>query len=124
MAGWVVLCRPDGKVKVTWQAGNEREQRRSRTILPGQIGEAPMESFGCSQLFPMLQVWIGVALGWVATEALGPLEFADQARLVPHVERELLVPAFVVLVVTAVLAGLPAANHAARLDPAEALREE
>lgn len=67
---------------------------------------------------------LGVALGWLATRALGPLEFADQASLAPRADPELLALASAVLVLTAVLAGLPAANRAARLDPATALREQ
>jgi ABC-type antimicrobial peptide transport system permease subunit len=55
---------------------------------------------------------------------LGPVEFAAQARLVPHVDMALLAGAFPVLVLTAVLAGIPAANRAGRVDPAESLRSE
>ena len=67
---------------------------------------------------------IGVAIGWGSTAALGPLEFADQARLVPRADVELLTIALLVLLASAILAGLPAANRAARLDPATALREQ
>ncbi len=67
---------------------------------------------------------LGVGLGAGAIAALGPLEFTEQARLVPHADAGMLSAALVVLVVTATLAGLPAANRAARLDPVEALRDE
>lgn len=66
---------------------------------------------------------LGVLLGAAAVAGLGPLEFTDQASLVPHTDASLLGLAFAVLVVTATVAGLPAANRAARLDPIEALRE-
>ena len=66
---------------------------------------------------------LGVALGWIATRALGPLEFAEQARLEPQTNVQLLALAFGILIVSAVLSGLPAANRAARLEPATALRE-
>jgi len=67
---------------------------------------------------------LGVALGWAATLALGPLEFADEARLVPHADMSLLLVAVCILLLSAVLAGMPAANRAARLEPAIALREQ
>lgn len=67
---------------------------------------------------------LGVALGWAATLALGPLEFADQARLEPQANFALLGLAVCVLLGSAILAGLPAANRAAKLDPALALREQ
>ena len=67
---------------------------------------------------------LGVVLGFLAASALGPLEFSDQATLIPKVDVSLLVLAFPVLVLTATLAGLPAANRAARVQPAAALRHE
>lgn len=66
---------------------------------------------------------LGVGLGWLATRALGPLEFAREARLEPQTDLQLLALAFAILVSSAVLSGLPAANRAARLEPAAALRE-
>lgn len=67
---------------------------------------------------------LGVSLGAVAIAALGPLRLTDQALLTPEADARQLAIACVVLVVTATIAGLPAANRAARLDPVEALREE
>jgi putative ABC transport system permease protein len=67
---------------------------------------------------------LGVGLGAVAIAGLGPLQFTEQALLVPNVDARDLAQACLVLVVTATLAGLPAANRAARLDPVVALREE
>ncbi|MEM7305920.1 MAG: ABC transporter permease [Planctomycetota bacterium] len=67
---------------------------------------------------------VGVLIGWLAAGALGPLEFTPQARLVPNVDRTLLAIAFPVLVVTAAVAGLPAAVRASRIEPAVALRSE
>jgi putative ABC transport system permease protein len=66
---------------------------------------------------------LGVALGTVGTVTLGPLQFTDEAALVPRAEPMLLLLSLAVLVATATLAGLPAANRAARLDPVAALRE-
>jgi len=67
---------------------------------------------------------LGVVVGWASVHLLGPLEFADQARLAPRADPSLLALAFGVLVVSALVAGFPAANRAARLDPALALRDE
>lgn len=67
---------------------------------------------------------IGVGLGVSAMALLGPLAFTDQAQLVPRVQPALLATCFTILVLTATAAGFPAANRAARLDPAAALREE
>jgi hypothetical protein len=67
---------------------------------------------------------LGVGLGTLTVKVLGPLEFTDQASLMPNADTALLTLAFGVLVVTATLAGLPAAGRAARLDPVEALRQE
>lgn len=67
---------------------------------------------------------LGVAIGALGVTALGPLELTDQASLVPNADPSLLALAFAVLVVTATLAGLPAASRAARLDPVVALRVE
>lgn len=67
---------------------------------------------------------IGVALGASAVAFLGPLQFSDQAVLVPRAEPSLLALACGILMVTATLSGLPAAGRAARLDPVVALRDE
>jgi len=66
----------------------------------------------------------GVALGWLAASALGPLEFTPQAILIPKTDARLLGALIPLLVVTATLAGLPAAQRASRVHPAEALRSE
>jgi len=64
-------------------------------------------------------------LAWAAGVALlGPLRFTDQAALVPRVDGSLLGLSFLILVVTATLAGFPAANRASRLDPVQALRDD
>ena len=63
----------------------------------------------------------GVALGQGAITLLGPLRFTDEAVLTPRADPELLPLALVTLVVTATLAGLPAARRAAASDPVEAL---
>ncbi|MFT5284378.1 MAG: putative ABC transport system permease protein [Planctomycetota bacterium] len=67
---------------------------------------------------------LGVALGQAAIALLGPLRFSDQIILQPSASNDLLALAFGVLVVTATLAGLPAASRAARLDPIVALRDD
>jgi putative ABC transport system permease protein len=67
---------------------------------------------------------LGVALGLAATAALGPLAFTPETLLAPAADPELLLLLLPVLVVTATLAGLPAAARAARVQPAEALRAE
>jgi len=67
---------------------------------------------------------LGVSLGAAAIAALGPLRLTDQALLTPQADTQQLALACLVLVLTATVAGLPAANRAARLDPVQALREE
>jgi putative ABC transport system permease protein len=67
---------------------------------------------------------LGVGLGAAAIALLGPLQFTEQAMLVPEADTRLLSIASLVLVLTATLAALPSANRAARLDPVEALRSE
>lgn len=67
---------------------------------------------------------LGVAIGSGASALLGPLHFTEQASLVPRADPSLLAISFAILVVTATLAGFPAANRAASLDPVQALREE
>ncbi len=64
----------------------------------------------------------GLALGFAATEFFGPLAFTRETRLVPAADPLLLVLALPLLVVVATLAGLPASNRAARVEPAIALR--
>lgn len=66
----------------------------------------------------------GVLLGWLAARALGPLEFTAEARLVPRIDGSLFALAIPLLLLTATLAGLPAAGRAARIEPAAALRNE
>jgi putative ABC transport system permease protein len=65
---------------------------------------------------------IGVLLGTAAVALLGPLELGEAATLIPEADPMLLAIATGILIVTATLAGLPAAQRAARLDPAVALR--
>ncbi len=67
---------------------------------------------------------VGIALGAAAASILGPLEFTRETRLVPAPDPWLFVVAIPLLVLTATVAGLPAANRAARVDPAAALRTE
>jgi putative ABC transport system permease protein len=64
----------------------------------------------------------GLALGFAATEFFGPLAFTRETRLVPAADPLLLVLALPLLVIVATLAGLPASNRAARVEPAIALR--
>ena len=66
----------------------------------------------------------GVLLGGAAAGALGPLEFTEYTTLVPHPDPQLLAIALPILVLTATIAGLPAARRASRVDPAIALRAE
>jgi len=65
---------------------------------------------------------LGVAIGYAAIAALGPLRFSDKILLEPQADLDLLVISLITLLVTATLAGLPAASRAARLDPITALR--
>ncbi len=67
---------------------------------------------------------VGAGIGSTAIAFLGPLEFSEAARLVPASNVNQLLLAGVVLVTAATVAGIPAANRAARLDPVTALREE
>lgn len=67
---------------------------------------------------------LGAGLATGVVTAVGELAFTDEASLRPSVDGALLAGALVVLVVSATLAGLPAANRAAGLDPVEALRNE
>ncbi len=67
---------------------------------------------------------IGIVLGATAIAALGPLELTELIRLEPRADVGLLILSLIVLVVTATVAGLPAARRAASLDPVVALREE
>lgn len=66
----------------------------------------------------------GIAIGALAASLLGPLEFTSETRLVPHPDPLLFAIAIPLLVITATLAGLPAATRASRVDPAIALRAE
>ncbi len=66
----------------------------------------------------------GVLLGLAAAAALGPLEFTPETHLAPATDGRLLALLVPALVITATLAGLPAAARAARVQPAEALRAE
>ncbi len=66
----------------------------------------------------------GVLLGSLAASLLGPLEFTAETRLEARLEPELFALALPVLLVTATLAGLPAAARASRIEPAVALRTE
>jgi ABC-type antimicrobial peptide transport system permease subunit len=65
---------------------------------------------------------LGVGLGFAGIALLGPLQFTDQALLVPRADGLQLGIASAILVLTATLSSLPAANRAARLDPVDALR--
>lgn len=67
---------------------------------------------------------LGVGLGAACIRLLGPLSFSENAVLVPRIDTTQLATASLLLVVTATLASLPAANRAARLNPVEALRSE
>lgn len=75
-------------------------------------------------LLALLGGAIGIGLGQLAAGALGPLDFTPQTSLVPRADARLFAVALPVLVLTATLAGLPAAGRAARVEPALALRAE
>jgi putative ABC transport system permease protein len=65
----------------------------------------------------------GVAIGWLAVTALGPLALSTTIQVAPKIDPPLLVTGLAVLVAVGTIAGLPAARRAARLDPAVALRD-
>lgn len=67
---------------------------------------------------------LGVGLALAVVSWMGDLPFTQDALLVPKLEPGPLSVALLLLLVTATLAGLPAAVRASRLDPVEALRQE
>lgn len=66
---------------------------------------------------------VGVLLGGLAALALGPLKLNMTVELVPRADFVVLGIGFAVLVLVGAVAGMPAANRAAELDPAVTLRE-
>ena len=94
--------------------------RKALGATPGRIRAEVMTE---TLLLCLLGGGVGVGLGSASIAALGPLRFAEGASLVPRTDAALLAVAFGILLVTALLAGLPAANRAARLDPVAALRD-
>ena len=65
----------------------------------------------------------GVLLGMLAVTALGPLRLGDHVSIEPRADLLVLGLGLGVLVLVGTLAGIPAANRAAALDPAVALRD-
>jgi putative ABC transport system permease protein len=114
-----------GAANVVGIAVSERTQelglRRALGATPGRIrAEVLTENL----LLALLGGVAGVLLGIAAASALGPLEFTRETRLVPSADGVLLLLLVPVLILTATLAGLPAAARAGRVQPAEALRTE
>ena len=66
---------------------------------------------------------IGVVLGWFAVTALGPLGLSATVQIVPSADLNVLGLGLGVLILVGTVAGLPAANRAAGLDPAVSLRD-
>lgn len=66
---------------------------------------------------------LGVALGWLAVLALGPLSLSTTIAVAPKIDPPLLLTGLAVLVMVGTVAGLPAARRAALLDPAVSLRD-
>lgn len=66
---------------------------------------------------------IGVGLGWLAVNALGPLALSTTIEVAPVIDPQLLATGLAVLVGVGTFAGFPAARRASKLDPAEALRD-
>lgn len=114
-----------GAANVVGIAVSERTHELGlRRALGATAARIRMEVLAETLLLSLLGGTLGVLLGWVASTALGPLEFTPQTRLEPRPDQMLLAIAFVVLVLTAAFAGLPAAARASRVDPAVALRSE
>ena len=95
-----------------------------RRAIGATAGRIRAEVLTETLLLSLLGGALGIALGWSAAAALGPLQFTPQTSLVPRPDRELLAIALPVLILTATLAGLPAAARASRVEPAEALRSQ
>lgn len=95
-----------------------------RKALGATAGRIRAEVLSETLLLCLAGGGLGVALGSLAVAGLGPLAFTEQARLVPRVDGLLLGLSFLVLVLSATVAGLPAAGRAARLDPVQALRDD
>ncbi len=66
---------------------------------------------------------LGVLVGYAAVTALGPLSLSSTIEIEPRADVTILGIGFAVLVLVGTVAGLPAANRAASLDPAVALRD-
>lgn len=103
-------------------------ERTSELGLRRALGATParirVEVLSETLLLSLLGGLLGVLVGWLAAQGLGPLEFTADTRLVPRVDGRLFAVAIPILVLTATLAGLPAAGRAARIEPAVALRSE
>ncbi|MFT5048880.1 MAG: hypothetical protein ACI8QZ_000267 [Chlamydiales bacterium] len=95
-----------------------------RKALGATAGRIRAEVLSETLLLCILGGVLGVAIGAAGVALLGPLSFTDQAALVPRVDATLLALSFVILVVTATLAGFPAARRASRLDPVQALHDD
>ena len=114
-----------GAANVVGIAVSERTSELGlRRALGATVARIRMEVLAETLMLSLLGGAAGVLLGWLSAGALGPLEFTPQARLVPDPDQTLLAIAFPVLMLTATLAGLPAAARASRIEPAVALRAE
>lgn len=65
----------------------------------------------------------GVLLGFLAVTLLGPLSLGDTVEIAPRADLMVLGIGLSVLVLVGTVAGLPAANRAAEMDPAVSLRD-
>ena len=95
-----------------------------RRALGATAGRIRTEVLAETLLLSLLGGAAGVLMGWLAAQTLGALEFTPQTRLEPALDARLFAVAIPVLVLTATLAGLPAAARAGRIEPAMALRSE
>ena len=123
IAGIALVLGCLGAANVVGIAVSERTAELGlRRALGATRGRVRAEVLAETLLLSLAGGVLGLLLGAAAAAALGPLEFTDQARLVPRVDRRLLGFAVPVLILTATLAGLPAARRASEVDPAITLR--
>ncbi len=114
-----------GAANVVGIAVSERTSELGlRRALGATADRIRLEVLAETLLLALIGGGAGLLLGQLAAVGLGPLEFTPQVRLVPRPDPLLLAISMPVLVVTATLAGLPAAARAARVEPAVALRAE
>ena len=125
IAGIALILGCLGAANVVGIAVAERTSELGlRRALGATASRIRLEVLTETLLLSILGGLLGVFLGWLAAQGLGPLEFAETARLEPRPDVQLFAIALPVLVLTAALAGLPAAGRAAKIEPAAALRSE